>query len=77
MTTNENKDAFRLVMVKSKTETHKANLKDDYNLIQGWALNDKKQQTIAKWVKEKAPKAYIRIDENYADCDFYFEWSKK
>lgn len=77
MTTNENKDAFRLVMVKSKTETHKANLKDDYNLIQGWALNDKKQQTIAKWVKEKAPKAYIRIDENYADCDFCFEWSKK
>ncbi len=74
MTTNEKKDAFRLVMVKKKIGAHKANLKDDYNLIQGWATNAKMQQAIMGWVKEKAKKAYIRIDENFADCDFYSEW---
>ena len=77
MTTNDNKDAFRLVMVKKKVEAHKANLKDDYSLIQGWAQNAKMQKAIMEWVKEKAKKAFIRIDENFADCDFYSEWELK
>lgn len=75
MTTNENKDAFRLVVVKKKINTHKANLNDDYNLIQSWALNRKKQQAIVKWVAEKASKAFIRIDDNFADCEFYYNWN--
>jgi peptidyl-prolyl cis-trans isomerase SurA len=77
MTTNESKDAFRLVMVKKKIDAHQANLKDDYNLIQGWALNMKQQQAIGKWVSEKASKAYIRLDENFADCEFYYNWNIK
>lgn len=75
MTTNDNKDAFRLVMVKKKTEAHKANLKDDYSLIQGWALNAKKQQALENWVKNKAAKAYIHLDEQYLGCEFNFDWN--
>ena len=75
MTTNENNDAFRLVMVKRKTEAHQANLKDDYSLIQNWALGQKRQEAIGKWVKDKAAKAYIRLDENYKNNDFYYDWN--
>lgn len=77
MITNDNKDAFRLVMVKKKTEPHKANLKDDYWRIQTWALNDKNQTAIRQWIRNKAKKAFIRIDEDFADCDYQFEWSVK
>ena len=77
MTTTENKDAFRLVMVKKVIPSHKANLTDDYSLIQSWALNQKNQETISAWIKNKAKKAFIRIDEDFADCDFQFEWVKK
>ena len=75
MTTNENNDAFRLVMVKRKTEAHQANLKEDYSLIQNWALAQKRQQAIGKWVSNKAAKAYIRLDEAYKDYDFYYDWN--
>ena len=74
MTTNDNKDAFRLVMVKNKIPAHKANLNDDYWQIQSWALNQKNQTVIQQWIKDKAKKAYIRIDDDYADCDFQFNW---
>ena len=77
MNTKENQDAYRIVMVKKRVEAHKANLTDDYNLIQGWALEQKKQQAREKWIREKANKAYIRIDENFADCDFNFDWAQK
>ena len=75
MTTNENNDAFRLVMVKRKTEAHQANLKEDYSLIQNWALGQKRQQAIGKWVANKAAKAYIRLDDAYKDYDFYYDWN--
>lgn len=75
MTTNENNDAFRLVMVKRKTEAHQANLKEDYSLIQNWAMAQKRQQAIGKWVSNKAAKAYIRLDEAYKDYDFYYDWN--
>ena len=74
MTTNENNDAFRLVMVKRKTEAHQANLKQDYNLIQNWALGQKRQEAIGKWVSNKAAKAYIRMDDAYKNYDFYYDW---
>lgn len=77
MTTNDNKDAFRLVMVKKVMPAHKANLEDDYSLIQGWALNKKNQDVISAWIQNKAKKAFIRIDEDFADCDFQFDWVKK
>ena len=75
MTTNDNKDAFRLVMVKKKVDAHRANLHDDYSLIQGWALNRKKQEAIGKWVEQKAKKAYIHLDKNFYNCDFYYDWN--
>ena len=74
MMTNDNKDAFRLVMVKKKIDAHKANLEDDYWRIQTWALNQKNQTVIMDWIKEKAKKAFIRIDEDYNGCDFQFKW---
>ena len=77
MNTKDNQDAYRIVMVKKKVEAHKANLTDDYNLIQGWALEQKKQQAREKWIREKANKAYIFIDENFANCEFNFDWTQK
>ena len=74
MTTNDGKDAFRLVMVKKKVDAHKATLEDDYSRIQTWAMNQKNQSVIKNWIRSKAKKAFIRIDEDFADCDFQFQW---
>lgn len=39
--TLEGKDAYRILYVKDRTEPHKANLKQDYDKIQEWALEKK------------------------------------
>ena len=77
MVSSDNKDAFRLVMVKKKIDSHKANLKDDYWRIQNWALNDKNQETIKNWIRNKAKKAFVHIDEEFKDCEFQFEWENR
>jgi peptidyl-prolyl cis-trans isomerase SurA len=74
MTTNDGNDAFRLIMVKRKIDAHQATLEDDYSLIQSWAVNHKNQEVIKNWIRAKAKKAFIRIDEDFDDCDFQFKW---
>jgi peptidyl-prolyl cis-trans isomerase SurA len=72
----ERKQGVRIVRLAERTTPHKANLKDDYQLIQTAALNMKKQNEITKWTNEKIGNAYIRVDKDYDDCDFRFDWQK-
>ena len=72
----EGKQAYRILYLKNRTKPHRANLIDDYNEIQNWALEDKKNQTIKKWISNKISKTYIRLNEEYRDCDFRNNWFK-
>lgn len=77
MKTKNGKDAYRLLIIKKKTTAHKANLKDDYALIQQWTMQKKRQEAINKWIDDKSTKAYVNISEEYRDCDFQFDWNIK
>ena len=74
MKTKNGKDAYRLLIIKKKTTPHKANLNDDYALIQQWTLQKKRQEAINKWIEDKSTKAYVKISDEYCGCDFDFDW---
>ena len=74
MKTKNDKDAYRLLIIKKKTTPHKANLKDDYALIQQWTMQKLRQDAINKWIKAKSTKAYVKINDDYCGCDFQFDW---
>lgn len=74
MKTKNDKDAYRLLIIKKKTQPHKANLKDDYALIQQWTMQKQRQEAINKWIDAKSSKAYVKICDDYCDCDFQFDW---
>ena len=75
MKTKNDKDAYRLLMIKKKTTPHKANLKEDYALIQQWTMQKLRQDAINKWIDAKSSKAYVKISDDYKDCDFKFDWN--
>lgn len=58
----------RIVYMKSITDPHKANLKEDYSKIQFAALQKKKGEHMQQWIKDKAPSYYIKIAPEYAQC---------
>lgn len=74
MKTKNDKDAFRLLVIKRKTTPHKANLKEDYAQIQQWTMQKLRQDAINKWINDKSSKAYVKICDDYCDCDFQFDW---
>lgn len=72
--TRDGKPAYHILFVKSRTEPHRANLKDDYQRIQNEALSEKKNRIIADWIKKKTAVTYIRISEEYRNCPFNNKW---
>ncbi len=74
MKTEENDDAYRIMMLKKKTVPHQANLEDDYSKIREWALQNKKMNVVGEWIEEKANDTYIRIIEEYNNCKFDQNW---
>jgi len=67
-------EAYQLLYLKRRTQPHRANLEEDYDQIQNWALMQKKSEIIRKWIVKNSRKAYIRIDDKFLDCDFEHKW---
>jgi peptidyl-prolyl cis-trans isomerase SurA len=75
MKTEEGKQAYRLVYLKSRTSPHRANLKNDYDRIQEWAMAEKKNQIIGTWIKDRTSKTYVTIIDKYKGCKFMHSWN--
>ncbi|MCD8410039.1 peptidylprolyl isomerase [Tenacibaculum finnmarkense] len=75
--TREGKKMYKVILLKTKTQTHKANLVDDYVKLQEFALAKKKEEKIAKWSKEKIQETYIKLSSDYKKCVFKKDWKKE
>jgi peptidyl-prolyl cis-trans isomerase SurA len=68
ITSNSGKLCYKIVKLISRTEPHRANLKQDYLLLQNMALSLKQQEEIEKWYAEKKKTTYIKIDNSFDFC---------
>ena len=72
------KETFRLVKLKRKSPPHKANLKEDYQLLRSMLENSLRQETLDEWIKTKQKETYITIDKKWVNCDYqYKNWVKE
>ena len=71
------KKMYKVMIMKDRTNTHIADMVDDYVKVQNLALQKKKQETIAKWSKEKIGDTYIKISSEYQKCNFDKNWTKE
>ena len=69
--------AYRLLKLIDQTEPHKANILDDYQMIQGYALSSKQYDEIALWVNERVNSTFIKINDDFNKCKFNYNWIKK
>lgn len=74
--TDENKEAYRILYLKIRTEPHRANLQDDYDKLKNLARANKQDTMINDWIDEKIEGTYIKVNEKYASCTFLNNWTK-
>jgi len=69
-TDEDNNPVFRIVRLENEIPAHKANLKDDYQILYDAALMEQRQKKYDDWIQDKIKITYIRISEEYKSCDF-------
>lgn len=60
---------YKIVKLINRTEPHRANIKEDYLLLQNIAMSQKQQEIMKEWYTEKKAKTYIKIDNSFNYCD--------
>ena len=71
------KQACAIVKLKSRIKAHRATVQEDFQVLKDVVLNHKKQEFILGWIKQKQKSTYIRINEEWRNCDFeYPGWVK-
>ncbi|HTE24424.1 peptidylprolyl isomerase [Flavitalea sp.] len=75
-TDERGKKGVRIAFLKSRSEPHRENLKDDYNRIAQRAVEFKKQEMIEKWFTTKISNYYLMIDPEFANCETLSPWLK-
>ena len=68
--------AYRLLRLINRTEPHRANLRDDYRLIQQAAEGKMRSEAVDRWVKDKLASTYVRLVDDYVNCTFMHDWGR-
>ena len=72
------REVFAIVKIKTKTENHRANLEDDFQVLKNICDNKMRQELIENWIKKKIKETYIYISPEWRDCQYnYSEWLSK
>jgi len=73
MINSKQKDVVAIVKLKSRIEGHKASLSEDYQALKEMVEDEKREEILDKWVVQKIKDTYIRINDNWKNCDFQTE----
>lgn len=66
------KEVCAIVKLRSKVDTHKADLVNDFQTIKSLLEQRLGDEYINKWILKKQKETYILIDPEWAGCDFQY-----
>jgi peptidyl-prolyl cis-trans isomerase SurA len=69
------KKTYKILYLKSETDAHKANLKQDFPKLKQYALDDKINRTVSQWFEKRRKETYIKIDPEYQACPELKGWA--
>jgi len=69
------KKGVRILYLKSRSEPHRMNIRDDYNKISQSALEEKKYIALDKWMSTHIPNYYIMVDPDVSHCQQLQKWT--
>jgi len=68
---------FKIVKIKSRSNPHPANLKEDYAILHDMAKAEKQQEEFLEWIMDKQKTTYIKVNPPFRTCNFASEgWLK-
>lgn len=76
MQSKDGKKAYRIIKLRRQTEPHRANLKDDYQIIQQAAKTQLSGDAIDEWIERRVSVTYVEIISEFERCPFEYKWTE-
>ena len=74
---DKQRTVYKIVKLVSRSKQHRANLQEDYQMLNDIYLNKKQEEAMNKWISDQQARTYVSIDDTYVNCNFKFEgWIK-
>ena len=73
MINNQGKTVCVIAKLKSRTEGHKATITEDFNVMKEMVLEKRREKKLHDWVVKKIKSTYVRLNDDYRDCNFEYE----
>ena len=73
----DGKEICAIVKLKTRINGHKATITEDYQNLKEIVIAKRRDEMLHKWILEKQKHTYVRINDNWKNCDFkYPGWIK-
>ncbi|MCF0201950.1 MAG: peptidylprolyl isomerase [Bacteroidaceae bacterium] len=77
MINSRGKNVVAIIKLKSRVDAHKANIREDFNVLKDVVMAKAKEEFLDNWIKEKIKTTYTRLNDNYKNGDYKYEgWVK-
>lgn len=77
MINSRGKNICAIVKLKNRVEGHKAVITEDFQVMKEVVLAKRRNDVIHDWVVKKIKNVYVRINDDYKNCNFEYEgWVK-
>lgn len=77
MTDKHGMETCAIIKLKNRIPAHRASITEDFQILKGTVEAKKSEEMIQQWIKDKQKSTYVRINEDWRNCDFtYPGWAK-
>lgn len=78
MVNTKGKEVVAVVKLKNRINGHRATMQDDYQQLQDMLVTRLNEARVNKWIREMQKKTYVRINDEWRNCEFkYPGWIKE
>lgn len=77
MVNEKGKKVCAIIKLKNRIPAHKATITEDYQVMKNVVLAKEREKFLRNWVINKIKTTYVRMDEQYKNCNFEYQgWIK-
>jgi peptidyl-prolyl cis-trans isomerase SurA len=77
MINDKGKTVLAVIKLKSRTEGHKANMTEDFQVMKNVVLSKERDKVLHNWVVDKIKHTYVWMNPRYKNCNYEYQgWVK-
>lgn len=77
MRNSKGKTVVVIAKLKSRIDGHRATITEDFQVMKEMVMDREREKVINNWVSDKIKHTYVRMGEQYKDCQFQYQgWIK-